>query len=85
MRPVSYVIVFVTLLSLVSTSLAQQVLTPVLRKTSDGLKLHESQCKWRKASCAPAQKRLVEGLRLCEAELSCFGPESLGDVTSAPS
>ena len=54
-------------------------------KTFDRVNVHESRCKWRKASCAPAQKRLVEGLSLCEAELSCFGPESLGGVTSAPS
>src|ERR1035441_8641702 len=58
---------------------------PVLRKNLRQTERARVSVQWRQVSCVPTQKRLVEGLRLCEAELPCFGFNSHGGIASAPS
>src|ERR1039457_5479644 len=57
----------------------------VLRKNLRQTECARVSVQWRQVSCVPTQKRLVEGLRLCEAELPCFGFNSHGGIASAPS
>src|ERR1035441_3204229 len=59
--------------------------TAVLRKNLRQTECARVSVQWRQVSCVPTQKRLVEGLRLCEAELPCFGFNSHGGIASAPS